>query len=493
MTPPTLGGARLHSGYIHKSNLISLPLVQLNVYKLTVVMNLVILCLILFCQVNSSVSQNDTQCIENPTGEVSLNVAVRGVPGPEGPRGPKGDIGLRGGKGLKGLRGVQGEKGDRGDIGPVGPSGVKGKIGMTGQKGVQGIQGIPGPAGSPGLAGPRGKLGYPGPEGTEGPPGQPGLPGPRGQQGRPGDTKLNEQEFNSVTNSIHNSVLASVNATVARQFDALYKIVEKLNRTVEREVKLREDAQNTVMAELRAINKTLNGSKPYPPSSKCGIFGNWRRIAYFDTTQGDSCPTGLRTVTKTTTNQTACGRNVSTGCTSLSFTTDGNYTDVCGRTRGYQFGTADAFGHFLDTDSIDSAYLDGVSFTYGSPRTHLWSFVAGHQEDLSDIPKINGLADCPCSRADPTDSTNVPSYVQDNYYCESGFVDAPVLHGNIAWEDPLWDGSGCTSPGNQCCDRYGWFHQEVTTTSDDIEVRWCADEDQENEDIFTDQLEIWVM
>ena len=425
-------------------------------------MSLAILCLIFFCQVSSSVSQNDTQCIENPTGEVSLSVAVRGVPGPEGPQGHKGDSG---------------------------PRGLKGKKGVKGQKGVQGTQGIPGPAGSPGLAGPRGKLGYPGPEGTEGPPGQPGLPGPRGQQGRPGDTKLNEQEFNSVTNSVHNSVLASVNATVERQFDALYKIVEKLNRTVEREVKLREDAQNTVMAKLRAINETLNMLKPHPPSSKCGTFGNWRRIAYFDTTQGDSCPSDLRTVSNTTTNQTACGRNVSIGCTSLLLTTDGNYTDVCGRTRGYQFGSADAFGHLLDTDSIDSAYLDGISFTYGSPRTHLWSFVAGHQEDLSGHPST--VADCPCSRADPTDSTNVPSYVQDNYYCESGFVYGE--DGNIAWEDPLWDGSGCTLPGNQCCDRYGWFHQEVPTTSDDIEVRWCADEDQGTEDVFTDQLEIWVM
>ena len=48
-------------------------------------MSLAIFCLIFFCQVSSSVSLNNTQCIENPTGEVSLNVAVRGVPGPEGP------------------------------------------------------------------------------------------------------------------------------------------------------------------------------------------------------------------------------------------------------------------------------------------------------------------------------------------------------------------------------------------------------------------------
>ena len=224
--------------------------------------------------------------------------------------------------------------------------------------------------------------------------------------------------------------------------------------------------------------------------AKCSIpSATWRRIAYFDTTKGNTCPSGLRTISNTTIDQVACGKTVNMGCTALLFTTDGNYINVCQRTGGYQFKSADAFGHKLDTDPIDSTYLDGISFTYGSPRTHLWSYIAGYQEDLSGFP--DSLADCPCSRADPTDNTNVPNYAQDKYYCESGFVDA--LHGNIAWEDPLWDGSGCTLPGNKCCDRYGWFHQEVPTTSDDIEVRWCADEDQGNEDVFTDQLEIWVM
>ena len=110
------------------------------------------------------------------------------------------------------------------------------------------------------------------------------------------------------------------------------------------------------------------------------------------------------------------------------------------------------------------------------------------------------LERCPCARPDPTDRTNVPSYVGDNYYCESGIADIhntddviTYQREDMIWEDPLWDGSGCTLPGNQCCDRYGWFHQEVPTTSDDIEVRWCANEPQENEDVFTDQLEIWVM
>ena len=453
-------------------------------------MNLAILCLIFFCQVSSSVSQNDTQCIENPTGEVSLNIAVRGVPGPEGPQGPRGDIGPRGKKGIKGDRGVQGEKGDRGDIGPVGPSGVKGKIGMKGQKGVQGIQGIQGPAGSPGLPGLRGELGYPGPKGNEGPPGQPGLPGPRGPQGRPGDTKLNEQELNSVTNSVHNSVLASVNTTVARQFDALGKTIEKLNRTVLQEAKLRENAQNTVMAELRAINETLNTLKLYSPGTKCGILGNWRRIAYFDTTQGDSCPTGLRTVTNTATKQTACGRtNSSGGCASVRIPVQVSYSQICGIVKGYQGGSTDAFDYVPDDhNKIDTFYVDGVSITHGSPRRHLWTYASG----LSELHAKRQWR-CPCARSNPNDRSDVPSFVGEHFYCESGFPGTTFQFNIVVWGDPLWDGQNCVAPGNKCCERYGWFRRDVSSSTDDIELRICANQGISNEDILINHYEFWVM
>ena len=97
-----------------------------------------------------------------------------------------------------------------------------------------------------------------------------------------------------------------------------------------------------------------------------------------------------------------------------------------------------------------------------------------------------------CARSDPTDRSGVPSFVGEDFYCESGY--AGINYNNqIVWEDPLWDGEGCESSCNQCCTRYGWFHREIPTTSDNIEVRWCADEDQSNEDVFTYQLEIWVM
>jgi hypothetical protein len=158
---------------------------------------------------------------------------------------------------------------------------------------------------------------------------------------------------------------------------------------------------------------------------------------------------------------------------------------VCGRVRGYQFASTDGFGD--GSDPIDSAYMDGISFTYGSPRTHLWSYVCGWSEDYELFPHVR----CPCTTSDPTSFTAIPNYVQSNYYCESGRTGTGNQVDTIFWEDPLWDGSGCDTPG--CCDNYGWFHREISSTSDDIEVRWCAEEARSNDDVFTDQLEIWVM
>ena len=76
-------------------------------------------------------------------------------------------------------------------------------------------------------------------------------------------------------------------------------------------------------------NETLNLLEYRLPVTTCGIFSNWRRIAYFDTTHGDSCPTGLCTVTNTATNQTACGRTGTVqGCTSVTFLSTSSYTRV---------------------------------------------------------------------------------------------------------------------------------------------------------------------
>ena len=191
------------------------------------------------------------------------------------------------------------------------------------------------------------------------------------------------------------------------------------------------------------------------------------------------CPSGLREVSNTTAKQRACGRSASSGCSSLVFPTSENYTHVCGRVRGYQFGSMDAF---INGGSIDTHYAEGVLITNGNPRRHLWTYVVSTTETRAQT--------CPCSTRGSSSHWRIPAFVGSDYYCESGFVTS--WKGRMAWEDPLWDGAGCVTPGNTCCQRYGWFHKQVQQTSDSIEVRWCANDHWRHEDVVTNVLELWV-
>ena len=96
---------------------------------------------------------------------------------------------------------------------------------------------------------------------------------------------------------------------------------------------------------------------------------------------------------------------------------------MCGRIIGYQVGSTDAFNsgsHF----TIDQAYIDGVSVTYGTPRKHIWTFASGISET-----NVRPETSCPCAFAGPPQP---PSFVRNNYFCESGnpltaFEDTDVL------------------------------------------------------------------
>ena len=309
---------------------------------------------------------------------------------------------------------------------------------------------IPGPT-------PRdGRDGFQGVPGQTGEKGNRGDVGPTGRKGDPGSTIITEEDLNRVSNN----VTARINESI---IDELLDTIQKLNQTL---------TDRLLYLESQVFVTLCNITSP-----------NWRRIAHFNTTQGDSCPTGLRTVTNTTTSQTACGRTVDHACTPLTFTTGGNYSDVCARIRGYQFGHMDCFEQ-SPSRSLEETYIDGVSFTQGDPPRHLWTYAVGESEQAILSNR------CPCARSDPNDRQYVPDYVGEHFYCESGFN---AYLGGLAWDDPLWDGSGCVNPGNQCCNRYGWFHRSVALSSDDIKVRWCCDGTFTSEDVVTDQLEIWVM
>ena len=58
--------------------------------------------------------------------------------------------------------------------------------------------------------------------------------------------------------------------------------------------------------------------------------------------------------------------------------------------------------------------MDGVSITHGGePRQHIWSYAASHSENSVKY----SLGNCPCSFQQ---GSTPPSFVGNNYYCESG-------------------------------------------------------------------------
>ena len=122
-----------------------------------------------------------------------------------------------------------------------------------------------------------------------------------------------------------------------------------------------------------------------------------------------------------------------------------------------------------ETITINETYSDGVSITHGTPRPHIWSYAAG----ASETGSCNTYINCPCSNGVEA----APSFVGDNYYCESAYRGDCFTHGYLP-DDPLWDGQQCEHEGTCCtgANTPPWFSVRLSgTTSDDIEVRICHD------------------
>ena len=218
------------------------------------------------------------------------------------------------------------------------------------------------------------------------------------------------------------------------------------------------------------------------------ITGGWMRAAYIDiTNESNTCPQGLNYTVVNSTRMCTRSHTNSIDCSSVTFPTHGvPYTKVCGRARGYQFYATDGFlGFNIGQTTLDSAYVSGLSVTYGSPRSHIWTFAAGPSKDYHYT-----CCNCPC--ASPYPGPAAPPFVGENYFCESGNTGP---HGNSNWhlDDPLWDSQGCAS-GSTCCSRGGpWF---TTTLSqevrNDIEVRVCSFTFPLSENIGVNQLELYI-
>ena len=119
----------------------------------------------------------------------------------------------------------------------------------------------------------------------------------------------------------------------------------------------------------------------------------------------------------------------------------------------------------------------------------MWTYAVGLQEAAYSTAVI--CSECPGDRADYPASC-IPDFVGNDYYCETGWV-FPFRNGRHVWDDQLWDGKGCHLSTAHSCDRYGWFHTPVNTTTDYIEVRMCSDQATSNEDVLAELIEIWVV
>ena len=215
--------------------------------------------------------------------------------------------------------------------------------------------------------------------------------------------------------------------------------------------------------------------------------GGWIKIVNLNITAGDECPTGWRTRTISGVDVCTKTEGGNTTCDSTYFSTNGtSYHRVCGRARGYQKGNVRGFfGYqYANQTTIDDNYADCLSITYGMPRHHIWSYVAGRYDNLTHTQ-----GNCPCAVGG---GPAPPPFVGNNYYCESGAADT---HDQFTYylNDPLWDGSGCTT--SNCCSNMTqpWFYYKLNKiTTSDIEARLCSVFRLYIRGVAIDQLELYI-
>ena len=236
-------------------------------------------------------------------------------------------------------------------------------------------------------------------------------------------------------------------------------------------------ANSTILAIATGHIHTCNGTP------------GWRRVAFINMTDTSyNCPTGLNL---TSYSKRTCGRSHTTrgGCSSTTFSVGGlQYSRVCGRIRGYQFGATVAFYYY--TKGIDSYYVDGVSLTHGGTgsRQHIWTFAAG----VSEVETSLVFDQCPC---DTHNYDRAPAFVGDDFFCESGLNSAFSPPYYILFpDDGLWDGQNCTS-NSTCCQLNNppWFTKNLTNaTTDDIELRICTNFVPSYDDVPLELIEFYV-
>ena len=228
----------------------------------------------------------------------------------------------------------------------------------------------------------------------------------------------------------------------------------------------------------------------YGATCSCGDYAGWTEVVNLDMTKSNaSCPRGWTLYP----NPRSCGRNSTQLEASTSFPVRDNkaYSEVCGKVSAYQKGHPDAFGAsgVESPEGLDGIYMDGLSLTHGPPmtRTHIWTLAAG-----AYISGSIRIPTCPCSNSTLLWPLTVPSFIGNNYFCESGNPGPSFSSSTIYQDNPLWDGKGC-GLGSTCCQLPPYFCTSLPqATRNDLELRIMANELASGEDIRVFMVELYV-
>ena len=252
-------------------------------------------------------------------------------------------------------------------------------------------------------------------------------------------------------------------------------------------------ARNAVTASIQGpfrdnVIPTLNGR-----SCPCGGAGPWRRIAYLNMSDpNQQRPPNWRLITtperassRSTTNTGSCDSE------SATFPSNGrSYSRVCGRINALQRGSPDAFmSTILHNPGLEGVYIDGISLMHGpaGSRQHIWSF-AGALYETDPNYAAHDRDVCPCTDTNYNWPYQVPSFVGNDYFCDTGNPGPGYSNSRRVYtDDPLWDGEGC-GPTSTCCqfNTPPWFCTTLPQpTADNIELRICGLERRNTEDIVT--------
>ena len=242
-----------------------------------------------------------------------------------------------------------------------------------------------------------------------------------------------------------------------------------------------------------SIRELVKKAIPYCHMCGSGPALGWTNVAHLDMSDSSQqCPDNLTLVT---TPIRGCGRTNShyITCDSVIYPVHGRtYSRVCGRVLAYQTGRASAFYNVIaqNQNSLELAYLNGVSLTHGPPgsRQHIWSFVNADHDRPSEV----GPTLCSCSVINGNWNYQVPSFIGNDYFCESGNPGPGRVDGRF-FNDTLWDGLGCESPS--CCELNTppWFCKTLPApTTDDIELRSCYGDDIEKGNLTITNVNINV-